>query len=222
MPELPEVETIRRGLEKRIVGKTIADIDVRFPKTFQGDKDKSIGYKVISIERRAKVLAIRMKNSYNLLFHLKMTGQLIWHPPDKISKSEFLISNQIPNHKSKIPNELSSFAGGHPSHDWHLSLPNSTTAIVFTFDDNSKLYFNDLRKFGWCKVLTDKQLQKIFVDEYGPEPLDISRGKPSEKFNVEYLIGQTARFPNRKIKHFLMDQKIIAGIGNIYADESQR
>jgi len=227
MPELPEVETIRRGLQTRIVGKTIADIDVRFPKTFIGDKLKVESYKVKSVERRAKVLAICMNNSYNLLFHLKMTGQLIWHSPNEISKSEFLIpaspaggSKQIPNPKTKNPNKFSNFAGGHPDHNWHANLPNNTTAVIFTFDDNSRLYFNDLRKFGWCKVLTDEQLQKIFTEEYGPEPLDISRGKPSEKFNVEYLMQQAARFPNRKVKQFLMDQGIIAGIGNIYADES--
>ncbi|MDO8444138.1 MAG: DNA-formamidopyrimidine glycosylase [bacterium] len=189
MPELPEVETIRRGLEKRIVGKTIADIDVRFPKTFVGSKSKVEGSKIKSVERRAKVLAVKLNNGGNLLFHLKMTGQLIY-----------------------IDRNDKRFAGGHPDHNWHAKLPNSTTAVIFNFNDGTHLFFNDMRKFGWCKVLTDEQLNKIFTDEYGPEPFD-------KNFTVEYLMQRAAKIPNRKIKQFLTDQTIIAGIGNIYADE---
>ena len=55
------------------------------------------------------------------------------------------------------------FAGGHPDHNWHDELPNSTTAMIFTFSDNAHLYFNDLRKFGWCKVLSDQELKNIFA-----------------------------------------------------------
>lgn len=189
MPELPEVETIRRGLQERIVGKKITDIDIRVPKNFVGDQKIVIGQTVKEVVRRAKVTAIRLENHHNLLFHLKMTGQLIYRQELK-----------------------DSFAGGHPDHNWHAVLPNSTTAVIFTFDDGSKLFFNDMRKFGWCKVLTDQELQKIFDEGYGPEPF-------SDKFNTEYLIGFAKRFPNRTVKQFLMDQSIVAGIGNIYADE---
>lgn len=199
MPELPEVETIRRGLEKRIVDRTITDIEIRYPKTFQGNGGKVANNRVKSTERRAKVLAIRMNNSYNLLFHLKMTGQLIWRAAQLRSSSSAEPRNQ-------------DFSGGHPDHNWHADLPNSTTAVVFTFDDDSKLFFNDLRKFGWCKVLSDEDLSKIFDTEYGLEPFD-------QNFTAEYLINKAKRIPNRKIKQFLTDQTIIAGIGNIYADE---
>jgi formamidopyrimidine-DNA glycosylase len=102
-------------------------------------------------------------------------------------------------------------------------LPNAATRLVFTFDDDSKLFFNDLRMFGWCKVLSNEAVEKLFAKDYGPEPLRLAgarSGQASKEFTVEYLKSQAARFPRRKIKQFLTDQKIIAGIGNIYADES--
>jgi len=204
MPELPEVETIRRGLSKRIVGKKIVGTDIRVPKNFIGDKNLVIGHEVKEIVRRAKVVAIKLDNSLNLLFHLKMTGQLIYR------QESSNIDNQLSG-KSKIKSD--SFAGGHPDHNWHAELPNSTTAIIFTFNDGTKLYFNDLRKFGWCKVLNDQELQKIFDEEYGLEPFD-------DKFNAEYLMLRASKIPNRNIKQFLTDQTIVAGIGNIYVDES--
>lgn len=188
MPELPEVETIRIGLESKIVGKTIEDIVIENPKSFQGEKAKIIGQKVVGVERRAKVLRLRLGNELNILFHLKMTGQLIY-----IDAKERL-------------------AGGHPSHDWHDKLPNSHTRITIVFDDNTKLFFNDLRKFGWAKVLSDEQVEIIYK-EYGPEPF-------SDAFSVEYLVTRAKKVPGRTIKQFIMDQEVIAGVGNIYADES--
>lgn len=178
MPELPEVETIKRGLSSKIVGKKIVDIDILNAKSFVGDKLSVISYEVISIERRAKLIRIKLSNDLNLLFHLKLTGQLIYQP---------LVVSSKP---------LANF-----------------TRLIFTFDDKSKLFFNDMRKFGWCKVLTDGDIDKIFSTEYGLEPFD-------KDFTTEYLIDKTKRIPNRKIKQFLLDQTIIAGIGNIYADET--
>lgn len=188
MPELPEVETIKRGLEKKIIGKTIINIDVLNPGSFWGQKDDLLNQKVIGVERRAKTLRLLFSNDTNLLFHLKMTGQLI------------VIDND------------SRFAGGHPSHDWHANLPNSHTRIIFVFDNNIKLFFNDLRKFGWAKVMNSDQIEETF-QKYGPEPF-------SEKFSTKYLLEKAKRFPKRTTKQFIMDQSIIAGVGNIYADES--
>lgn len=195
MPELPEVETIKRGLTKRLDGKTITDIDILNAKSFIGDKSKVIKSKVESIERRAKIIRIKLSNESNLLFHLKMTGQMIYE------------------HSMKNDREAVDFAGGHPSHDWHAKLPNSNTRIIFTFNDQSKLFFNDMRKFGWCKVLTNKEVEAIYKKDYGREPLD-------EKFTVEYLLEKAQNIPNRNIKQFLMDQTIAAGMGNIYTDET--
>ncbi|MEI7791963.1 MAG: bifunctional DNA-formamidopyrimidine glycosylase/DNA-(apurinic or apyrimidinic site) lyase [Candidatus Berkelbacteria bacterium] len=198
MPELPEVETIRRGLQEKIVGKKITDLSFDWLKSFQGDSADVIGKKVVSVQRRAKTIQVELIDDTNLLFHLKMTGQLIYRDALAIKSNE----------KSG-----DFFAGGHPDHDWHLPLPNKHTRIVFTFEDDSKLFFNDLRKFGWCKVLSGRELMAIHDEKYGLEPF-------AKEFNVEYLIKFAKKYPNRKIKQFLLDQTIIAGIGNIYADEA--
>lgn len=188
MPELPEVETIKNGLQQKILHKKIIDIDVLSPKSFLGNPDKILDLPVREVKRRAKTLLIVFGHNLNLLIHLKMTGQLIF-----------------------IQDELR-LAGGHPSHDWHAKLPNQHTRVVFTFEDDSKLFFNDLRKFGWCKLLSDDEVKEAF-SLYGPEPFD-------SRFDLDYLAKMAKRYPERKIKQFIMDQTIIAGIGNIYADES--
>lgn len=199
MPELPEVETIKRGLSAKIIGKKIVEIEIKNEKSFLGDRLLVIGYEVIGIERRAKLIRFRLSNDYNLLFHLKLTGQLIYRQPSL---------NPLLDKEGTL---RGGFAGGHPDHDWHAELPNKHTRIIFTFDDNSKLFFNDLRKFGWCKVLTPQAIEAL-DKEYGIEPF-------SKDFTVPNIIVRTDKIGNRKIKEFLMDQKIIAGIGNIYADE---
>ena len=189
MPELPEVETIKLGLKKRIIGKKITNIIIDNNKSFQGDPKDVIGLSIIDIERRAKLIRIKLSNDLNLLFHLKLTGQLI-----------------VIDHNER-------FAGGHPSHDWHAELPNSNTRITFDLSGNIKLYFNDMRKFGWCKVLKDSEVEAIYKKDYGFEPLD-------KEFTIEYLLSKAKRIPNRNIKQFLMDQTIAAGMGNIYTDEA--
>jgi len=196
MPELPEVETIRRGLENKIVGKKITDIDILWHKSFLGDKEKILGLEVLGVSRRAKLVRIELPNNLNLVFHLKMTGQII---------HETL--------KPKTQNLVTDFAGGHPDHEWHHKQPGKYTRIIFTFDDDSKLFFNDLRKFGWCKVLTNDEVEAIYKKDYGLEPID-------KNFTVEYLLEKGKHIPNRNIKQFLMDQTICAGMGNIYTDEA--
>ncbi|MEI6040329.1 MAG: bifunctional DNA-formamidopyrimidine glycosylase/DNA-(apurinic or apyrimidinic site) lyase [Candidatus Berkelbacteria bacterium] len=195
MPELPEVETIKRGLSDKIVGRKITDIDILWHKSFIGDKKSVIGFEVVEIARRAKVIQIKLSNNLNLLFHLKLTGQIIHE------------------HEIKSGEDVIDFAGGHPSHDWHAQMPNSNTRIIFTFNDYSKLFFNDMRKFGWCKVLTDLEVEEIYKKDYGLEPLD-------EDFDTDYLLAKAKNIPNRTIKQFLLDQTIAAGMGNIYTDEA--
>lgn len=205
MPELPEVETIKRGLQDKIVGKKITDVDILWHKSFVGDAKKVIGLEVRGVSRRAKLVRIELPNSLNLIFHLKLTGQIIHE--SKVEKSIMSIKS------IKSTEEIIDFAGGHPSHDWHHKLPNSNTRIVFEFDDKSKLFFNDMRKFGWCKVLTDSEVEEIYKKDYGLEPLD-------DKFNTDYLLAKAKNIPNRTIKQFLLDQTIAAGMGNIYTDEA--
>lgn len=86
MPELPEVETIRLGLKKAIVGKTIVGVDVRVPKLFHGDKKEIIGKKIKKIDRRAKQIIIDVEGDNDLLVHLKMTGQLIFRSETRNKK----------------------------------------------------------------------------------------------------------------------------------------
>jgi len=189
MPELPEVETIRLGLKKAIVGKTIAGVEIRVPKLFHGDKKDIVGKKIVDVSRRAKQIIVDVEGENDLLIHLKMTGQLIFE-----------------DGKSRV-------AGGHPSADWIAKLPNSTTHIIFDFSDGSKLFFNDLRKFGWIKVFNSKMLKGKLSEELGVEPFD-------KEFTVEKLLELIRSKPKSNIKKILTDQTLISGIGNIYADES--
>jgi len=194
VPELPEVETIRKGLQKAIVGKTIVGVEIRVPKLFHGDKNEIIGKKVRKIDRRAKQIIIDVEGDNDMLIHLKMTGQLIYDPS----------TGSGPAGKSRV-------AGGHPSADWVEKLPNSTTHIIFDFSDGSKLFFNDLRRFGWIKIVNSEELKAD--SSLGIEPF-------VDEFTVEELLRIIKSKSRWNIKKILMDQGLISGIGNIYADES--
>jgi formamidopyrimidine-DNA glycosylase len=193
MPELPEVETVRRGLNKLIVGRTFTSVEHDTPKSFPNapaDVRKFlIGGKVVNVHRRAKVLLIDLSTSYTLVIHLKMTGQLVF--------------------RGEV-----TFGAGHPNDSLVGELPDRSTRISFTFDDGSHLYFNDQRKFGWVKLIATLEVPNIdFMKKVGPEPLDVS-------FTAEDFTVCFARRARTSIKAALLDQTVIAGVGNIYADES--
>jgi len=192
------VETIRIGLKKAIVGKTIASVEIRVAKLFYGDKKDIIGKKVKDVNRRAKQIIIDLEGKNDLLIHLKMTGQLIYRPESRIKNNE-LWEKQT--------------AGGHPSKDWFKNLPNSTTHIIFDFSDGSKLFFNDLRKFGWIKVFNTDELTSLLTNSFGIEPFD-------KEFTAKKFAEIISKKPNWNIKKVLTDQTLISGIGNIYADEA--
>ena len=192
MPELPEVETIKRELDKTLQGKIISGVEILWPKTVSPTTVTNFtkivtGKKIVNLERRAKMLIIHLNNKVSLIIHLKMTGQLIFVP-----KSGKIIS------------------GGHPTND--VQTPGRHTRLVFSFKDKSNLYFNDLRKFGWVKIL-DEKLKKYIDIEVGVEPL-------SKNFTLNIFKKILEKYPNRTVKQILLDQHLIAGIGNIYADES--
>lgn len=147
MPELPEVETVRSRLKSILEHKIIDDIEVLHPKSFRGDLNKVTGCEIQSINRKAKLLRIKLNNHENLLVHLKMTGQLVY------------VSDDI-----KI-------GGGHPTADWVKQLPSSHTRVIIKFKDKSTLYFNDMRIFGWIKELSDKKVVKE-LNKYGPDAID--------------------------------------------------
>jgi len=122
MPELPEVETIRKGLQKAIVGKTIAGVEVRVPKLFHGDKKEIVGKKIKNIGRRAKQIIIDIEGSNDLLIHLKMTGQLVFRPEAR--GKEQGVRTQI--------------AGGHPSKIGLMicRIIRPTSFLIFLMDQN--------------------------------------------------------------------------------------
>ena len=176
MPELPEVETIKRQLNLLIAGKKIRRIEVLLPKIVKAPaiefKKATSGAKIKAIDRRAKILIIHLQNGWSLLMHLKLSGQLIFD-----------------GQKTKF------------------------THVIFHFSDGHRLIFNDLRQFGYIKLIKTDQLDSFFQKEkVGPEPFD-------KNFSLARFVARLDRRPNAKIKQFLMDPTNIAGIGNIYSDE---
>ncbi len=187
MPELPEVETIRIGLEKYLVGHKIKDVIIKTPKVFTGDKNSLLGFKIIKIRRFGKVLSIDLSNSFSILIHVKLTGQPIYRGPNLINPPE--ISNKV--------------IGG---------LPGKHTHVIFKLDKNGFLYYNDVRKFGWIKVVKTSDVEKTgFIGKLGPEPFN---GLTFEIFKNILAKSKT------NIKVLLMNQEKIAGIGNIYANDA--
>jgi len=169
MPELPEVETIRKGIIAKLKGKKIAKVDIRLPKLFIGNPKDIIGAKIIDARRVAKILEIVLDNGYSILIHLKLTGQLIYQGQE-----------------------------------------NSFTHIIYTFTDGSKLLYNDLRKFGWHKIVKSEKVDELLGSV--PEPL-------TKELTTKYLAEIFAKTA-KPIKLVLMDQQKIGGIGNIYANDA--
>ncbi len=193
MPELPEVETVRRGLAELIVSKTVKeeqhDTEKGFPNAAKDVAAFLIGAKISAVRRRAKVLMIDLSTDYSLLVHLKMTGQLVYVGTTR-------------------------FGAGHPNDSLIGDLPDKSTRVTLTFSDGTQLFFNDQRKFGWMRLIPTAEIPNIdFMRKVGPEPL-------SQEFTAKDFIQRLARRPKTNIKAALLDQSVVAGIGNIYADES--
>ncbi|MEX2012652.1 MAG: bifunctional DNA-formamidopyrimidine glycosylase/DNA-(apurinic or apyrimidinic site) lyase [Patescibacteria group bacterium] len=188
MPELPEVETIRRALQKTLSGQKIRSVNVRFIKLFHGNPDTLKNQTITEIFRRSKVLIIQLSKSV-LLIHLKMTGQLIY----------------VPEHGEAI-------VGGHPDKVYSLNLPHKHSHIIFELDKGT-LYFNDLRKFGWVKVYDNLEQAAHEFAKLGPE-------YTWPEYTLEHIFGKLARRQNITIKQALLEQSLVAGVGNIYADET--
>ncbi|GAB2027431.1 bifunctional DNA-formamidopyrimidine glycosylase/DNA-(apurinic or apyrimidinic site) lyase [Lactovum odontotermitis] len=207
MPELPEVETIRRGLSRRLIGRKIRKITVLEAKSFQIEDEDRVWLEaaITAVRRRAKVLMLDLDTDYTLLFHLKMTGQLIYREAD----SELT--------------DARNFAAGHPTGSWLVNLPDKSTRVIFQMTDKAQLFFNDQRKFGWIKLLpTAKVMEQKFLAELGPEIVDFTQDKIPEKISestYKEFLRRVRRHPNAPVKAVILDQKVVAGIGNIYADE---
>lgn len=195
MPELPEVETVRAGLQRLLPGRVVSSIDFDWVKSFPNaasDVDAFlIGASVVGIRRRAKVLLIDLSTNYTLVIHLKMTGQLVF-----------------------VDVENERFGAGHPNDSLVGRLPDKSTRVTIAFADGSWLFFNDQRKFGWMRLLPTVEVPNIdFMRTVGPEPLETS-------FTDTLFMQRVQRRKNSTVKAVLLDQTVLAGVGNIYADES--
>ncbi len=203
MPELPEVETIRRGLAAKIKGLRIKKIEVLLAKQFQGRPGEIEGARVIDVRRKGKITIIDLDNGKSLLIHLKLSGQLIFVESSDIKSpgSKIILDRPIP------------FGGGN-------ILPAKSTHIIFDFNDGSRpclpagrLFFNDVRQFGWIKIVKNNELEMTKeLGKLGPEPFD-------KEFTDEYLKSLFSKTV-KPIKLVLMDQEKIAGVGNIYANDA--
>jgi formamidopyrimidine-DNA glycosylase len=204
MPELPEVENLRLGLEKNIVGQKILKVKVSKPKLVSGKgnvrkaslkkvREFESGLKnemFAEVERRAKNLIFRFASGKVLLVHLKMSGQFVYKGKDS----------------KKI-------IGGHPIEISESVLPNKHTHVIFELE-KGVLYYNDTRMFGYLLYYPSVEAfeKANHFELIGLEPFD-------KKFTSKYLI-EALKNKKGKIKAVLMDQSIVTGLGNIYADES--
>ncbi len=177
MPELPEVETLKRYLEQNIIDATITALDKRRDNiryALQDDLNLRVKLaKILFIRRRAKYLLIDLDNGYSVIVHLGMTGRLT------VQSREY--------HATK--------------HDH----------VIFTLDNATQLVFNDHRRFGMIYSILTSDIEEKFLYDLGIEPL-------SDNMSYEYLQQRLNR--NVPIKNLLMDNRIIVGVGNIYASES--
>tara|TARA_B100000579_G_C22636134_1_gene759131 strand:- start:58 stop:927 length:870 start_codon:yes stop_codon:yes gene_type:complete len=191
MPELPEVEVVRRSLSNFIPGLKINKVNIfnsnlrfKISKNLKKNVEKQ---KITSISRRAKFLLIKLQNNKVILIHLGMTGKIFIK--NKKTESTLVTSFYYDNKFKKKHNHL-----------------------ILYLNNSTELIYNDVRKFGFIKILEFDQLQyNQHIYKLGPEPL-------SKNFNYNYLLS-AVRKCKKNVKNFLMDQKYISGLGNIYANE---
>jgi formamidopyrimidine-DNA glycosylase len=186
MPELPEVETIRLQLNTVLPGLVIKEIEILREKCFQGDKKEVIGKEVIGVERYGKMLFVKLNSNIGLAIHLKMTGRLIFQ--DRNQLDDFLIEDKTLK-----------------------TLPNKHTRLIIYFENKSRLYFNDLRIFGWIRIV-DSVKREALSAKLGIEPF-------TKDFTLENF-EKAIKAAKKAIKLVIMDQQILAGVGNIYANEA--
>jgi len=213
MPELPEVQTVVSELNRKLKNRKIKRVAVAKAKMISigphtvsnirdGVQDKVDlfvkmlkGRKFTGVRRRAKLLIFDFDGPLSMLVHLKMTGQFIFEDKKQRAKT---------GGKYRILNKLTAPL---------VQLPSKYTHVIFYFTDGSTLYFNDLRQFGYLKLVGHDEVDQVReLKEYGPEPL-------SKQFTYQKFGEAVQRRGKSPIKLVLMDPKVVAGIGNIYSDE---
>ena len=192
MPELPEVEVVKRSLINKMQNLIIKSVKIKDGRLrYKIDRNqikKIIGLKLKKILRRSKYLLFFFNKDIIMLVHLGMTGKF------------FFINNKKTKYKTSFYYDINEDKD--KKHD----------RIIFNLSNNQKLIYNDIRKFGFIKFFKNHNLNKIaHIKNLGPEPL-------SSKFNINYFKSYIFK-RNRTIKDILMDQKFVSGLGNIYVNE---
>jgi formamidopyrimidine-DNA glycosylase len=195
VPELPEVESLVRDLSPSVVARTIQSVAVYKPKLFTATPGLSLedlfGRRIERLWRRGKLTVWELSDGLSLVVHLKLAGQIV--------------------HLSRAGEELAH--GGHPVPMWGSPLPHKSSHVVFCLDDGSILYLTDIRQFARLTLMPDKDVQPFLKHQkIGPEPL-------TRRFSAQAL-GEKLRRRSIPLKTTLLDQSVVGGIGNIYADES--
>ncbi len=194
MPELPEVEGARRGIAEQLVGRRVVDFELWLPKLIVSDAGLSLedlrGQALTGVERYGKYLLL-VFDDFSTVVHLKLSGQLVARG-------------------SGIPG----FAAGHPVPAYDAPLPHKSTHLRLDFDGDAHLYLTDIRHFArvWL-MLHDEVPEYLAGLKLGPDLL-------APEFTRKFLEERLTKRKGTKIKPALLDQSVIAGIGNIYADES--
>ena len=184
------------GLGDLLPGHEIQKIRTDWPKSLRISKKELqanvLKMKITSINRVGKMILVNLESQHSLVIHLKLSGQLVYRQTEK-------------------QQEIRRFGAGHPSKSLVSVLPDKTTRVIIELDRRAVLFFNDMRKFGWIKILPTESVHKAeMISKLGPDALAVS----SKRF-VQCLYRR-----KKLIKACLLDQTIIAGCGNIYADES--
>jgi formamidopyrimidine-DNA glycosylase len=195
VPELPEVETMRRIVERELAGRRLAAVDLRLPKLLRDSPlpslDPLVGRRLHGARRRAKVLVVDWEGDLSWLAHFKLAGQLAVEHPDG-----------------------GRLVAGHPVPDPAGPYPHKATHLVLRFQDGTLLYHSDVRQFGWLRLMPTEAVEAALAAfAFGPE------GVGPEAIAPEELAARLAR-RRIPIKPALLDQGIVAGLGNIYVDEA--
>ena len=244
MPELPEVETIRRGLNRFILNKKITNVKILCDKSFIGPKELIEGQEIIAIRRFGKALVFDFKNQVSMLVHLRMTGQLIYRACGEESGKNYIEMIQAGDFKTSLYTEKS-FAGGHPTDSFFSKLPNKQTRVLFEIglvDNTNNL--KDIAKNNNHKSqqntttrlsgLNNKKVYDKSQDKKQEESENFDNEKKTHSGSLEQKIESGTLYfndqrkfeknllhhKNAEVKPTILDQTVIAGLGNIYADEA--
>ncbi len=192
MPELPEVEVVKKSLEREVSKKTIKkvkiyDFNLRY-KVNKNEISKINGLRILKIERRSKYLIFMLDKGLSMLVHLGMTGKF------------FIVKKNLFKQKTSFYYEIDE------------KNENKHDRLKFIFKNKTQLIYNDIRKFGFIKFFLTKDIKKnSHLKNLGPEPL---KNEFNFSYFKHYIVGR-----NRNIKNLLMDQKFVSGLGNIYVNE---